>query len=79
MLRVGKSYPCDMFDIICGTSTGGIIAALLGIRRVKVDESETMYDSLIDKVFGSVRYPNPYAAYIRRLYKNSDIVLRNQT
>jgi hypothetical protein len=53
MLRVGKSSPFEMFDIICGTSTGGIIAGLLGIIRTRVDESESMYDELIDKVFGS--------------------------
>lgn len=53
MLRVGKSSPYELFDIICGTSTGGIIAGLLGIIRTRVDQSESMYDDLIDKVFGS--------------------------
>jgi len=52
MLRVGKSAPFESFDIICGTSTGGIIAMLLGVKRTRVDEAEKLYDNLIDKVFG---------------------------
>lgn len=28
----------DHFDIICGTSTGGVIAALIGLSRMNVDE-----------------------------------------
>ena len=33
--------PCDYFDLICGTSTGGIIALMLGrIRMVNSLESK---------------------------------------
>lgn len=45
--------PCDYFDIICGTSTGGIIAMLLGAQRRSVAESETLYDEFIGKIFAS--------------------------
>ena len=38
MRRVGKSTLYDMFDIICGTSTGGIIAALIGMKFMPIDE-----------------------------------------
>eukprot|EP01033_Poteriospumella_lacustris_P005618 gene5619-4020_t len=45
--------PCDYFDIICGTSTGGIIAMLLGAQRRSVADSETLYDEFIGKIFAS--------------------------
>ena len=43
--------PHEMFDIICGTSTGGILAVLLGIQRCSIDETELLYDNFIDKIF----------------------------
>ena len=53
MLRISpneKVQPYELFDIICGTSTGGIIAVLLGAQRRSVVETETLYDDFIDKV-----------------------------
>lgn len=47
-----KVQPYELFDIICGTSTGGIIAVLLGSQRRTVGETEQLYDDFIDKVFG---------------------------
>jgi calcium-independent phospholipase A2-gamma len=38
-------------DIICGTSTGGIISMLLGVKRQKIEDAVLLYDSLIDKIF----------------------------
>ena len=46
----GKVQPYELFDIICGTSTGGIIAVLLGAQRRSVGETEALYDEFIDKV-----------------------------
>ncbi|KAL6406095.1 phospholipase [Ilyonectria robusta] len=43
--------PCDYFDMIGGTSTGGLIAIMLGRLRMTVDECITAYTSLSDKVF----------------------------
>ncbi|KAH7008703.1 hypothetical protein EDB80DRAFT_751332 [Ilyonectria destructans] len=43
--------PCDYFDMIGGTSTGGLIAIMLGRLRVTIDECITAYTSLSDKVF----------------------------
>lgn len=42
---------CDMFDIICGTSTGAIIAFLVGLRRESSAEAKKRYDELIEKIF----------------------------
>jgi len=52
MKRAGSERPHEMFDIICGTSTGGIIAVVLGCQRKSVSEMETLYDDFIAKVFG---------------------------
>ncbi|KAL8330853.1 hypothetical protein RB593_001686 [Gaeumannomyces tritici] len=43
--------PCDYFDMIGGTSTGGLIAVMLGRLRMSVDECIEAYTSLSDKVF----------------------------
>lgn len=37
--EVGSLRPCDYFDFICGTSTGGLIAILLGRLRFTVQEA----------------------------------------
>ncbi|KAJ6114828.1 hypothetical protein N7486_000606 [Penicillium sp. IBT 16267x] len=43
--------PCDYFDMIGGTSTGGLIAIMLGRLQMTVDECINAYTSLSDKVF----------------------------
>jgi len=44
----------DLFDIVCGTSTGGILAALFAVKRTPVQEAGRLYDELIKKVFNKV-------------------------
>ncbi|KAL8274081.1 hypothetical protein Esti_001923 [Eimeria stiedai] len=41
----------EVFDIICGTSTGGIIAVLLGMEKASAVELEALYDTLINEIF----------------------------
>jgi hypothetical protein len=36
----------EMFDLICGTSTGGMLACALGIKQMNLDECEEIYKSL---------------------------------
>ena len=43
--------PSDQFDLICGTSTGGIIALMLGRLRMSVDECIDAYINLSKEVF----------------------------
>ncbi|KAK4233637.1 acyl transferase/acyl hydrolase/lysophospholipase [Achaetomium macrosporum] len=43
--------PCDYFHMIGGTSTGGLIAIMLGRLRMTIDECIDAYTSLSDKVF----------------------------
>lgn len=44
-------HPYEIFDIICGTSTGGIISTLLGSYMKSIDETEKLYDEFVYKVF----------------------------
>ncbi|KAF2179206.1 FabD/lysophospholipase-like protein [Zopfia rhizophila CBS 207.26] len=48
--------PCDYFDMIGGTSTGGLIAIMLGRLGMTVDECIDAYVSLSDRVFRKQRH-----------------------
>lgn len=43
--------PCDYFDLIGGTSTGGIIAILLGRLRLDVRDCIAIYSKLAGQIF----------------------------
>ncbi|KAK0388963.1 hypothetical protein NLU13_2540 [Sarocladium strictum] len=43
--------PCDYFDMIGGTSTGGLIAIMLGRLEMSVDECIEAYTSLSEEIF----------------------------
>lgn len=43
--------PCHYFDYVSGTSTGGLIAILLGRLRMSVDEAVEEYKKLSAKIF----------------------------
>ncbi|KAF8549353.1 FabD/lysophospholipase-like protein [Imleria badia] len=44
--------PCEIFDLICGTSTGGIIAILLGRLGLDCTTAISIYKELASKAFG---------------------------
>ncbi|CAN9191964.1 unnamed protein product [Alternaria alternata] len=48
--------PCDYFDMIGGTSTGGLIAVMLGRLKMSVADCITAYLSLSDRVFRKTRH-----------------------
>jgi patatin-like phospholipase/acyl hydrolase len=43
--------PCEHFDIIAGTSTGGLIAIMLGTLRMSVDDAIQSYLAFAPKIF----------------------------
>lgn len=48
---LGGTEICDSFDLIAGTSTGAIIAFLIGLRRESNRQAKKRYDELIEKIF----------------------------
>jgi len=36
----------ELFDLICGTSTGGMLAVALGIKHMTLDKCEEIYKKL---------------------------------
>ncbi|KAI1375915.1 hypothetical protein F4677DRAFT_105345 [Hypoxylon crocopeplum] len=48
--------PCDYFDMIGGTSTGGLIAIMLGRMRLTVDECILAYSELAPEVFTKIHH-----------------------
>ncbi|KAJ6184435.1 hypothetical protein N7519_005736 [Penicillium mononematosum] len=48
--------PCDYFDMIGGTSTGGLIALMLGRMQLSVDECLEAYSALAPRIFTHVRH-----------------------
>ncbi|KAF1350209.1 acyl transferase/acyl hydrolase/lysophospholipase [Delphinella strobiligena] len=51
--------PCKVFDVICGTSTGGLIAILLGCLKLTVKQAIEEYESLAEEVFGNPKFKVP--------------------
>ncbi len=48
--------PCDYFDMIGGTSTGGLIALMLGRLGMTVDEAIDAYLELAPKIFAKLHH-----------------------
>ncbi|PPQ69600.1 hypothetical protein CVT26_001588 [Gymnopilus dilepis] len=48
--------PCDYFDLIGGTSTGGIIALMLGPLKMQVEDAIDCYKEFSREVFGTKKW-----------------------
>ena len=46
-----EPLPCDVFDLIAGTSTGGLIAIMLGRLHMTIDECIKQYEAIGERVF----------------------------
>lgn len=44
--------PCTVFDLIVGTSTGGLIAVMLGRLHMSIEDCITVYERVGGEVFG---------------------------
>ncbi|KAL3963435.1 hypothetical protein ACCO45_000439 [Purpureocillium lilacinum] len=51
--------PCDYFDLICGTSTGGLLAIMLGRLRMNVRSCAHAYDAISGRIFRTTRWRVP--------------------
>jgi predicted acylesterase/phospholipase RssA len=50
-LFLGCKNIVERFDLICGTSTGGLVALGLGVKKVSLEEIQSMYWSIGNNVF----------------------------
>lgn len=53
---INPPKPCDYFDMIGGTSTGGLIALMLGRMKMSVDECIEAYSALAPTIFTHIRH-----------------------
>ncbi|KAJ5765992.1 Acyl transferase/acyl hydrolase/lysophospholipase [Penicillium nucicola] len=69
--------PCDVFDLIGGTSTGGLIAIMLGRLNMSVDECLHAYTELMESVFGDKisNVPMDWSGNIRPQYDSRKLKL----
>lgn len=64
----------EMFDLICGTSTGGMLAMALGIKQMNMDQCEEIYTKLGKLVFAEPVPKDEAATWkekIDQLFKSS--------
>ncbi|KAF2790687.1 FabD/lysophospholipase-like protein [Melanomma pulvis-pyrius CBS 109.77] len=59
--------PCEHFDIIAGTSTGGLIAIMLGTLRMSVDDAIKSYLAFAPKIFPKEGFVSSHR--LTKLYK----------
>lgn len=57
--------PWQEFDMICGTSTGGLLAIMLGRLRMTLKQCQEAYIDLSAKIFTPVRSTNDYVGRAR--------------
>jgi patatin-like phospholipase/acyl hydrolase len=58
---------CEYFDIIAGTSTGGLIAIMLGTLRMSVDDYIKSYLNFTPKIFPKEGFVsgNPFSKFFK--------------
>ena len=44
--------PCEVFDLICGTSVGGLVSILLGRLGLDCQRAIDIYKTIVSKLFG---------------------------
>jgi len=65
---LGGVEVCDAFDMIAGTSTGAIIAFLVGLRRESSSMARKRYDKLITRIFVKSALSTPMLLFTTATY-----------
>ncbi|KAH8587243.1 hypothetical protein B0O99DRAFT_747744 [Bisporella sp. PMI_857] len=66
--------PCDYFDMIGGTSTGGLIAIMLGRLKMSIDDCIDAYLSLSDRIFQKKRHCVTVKGNIQGRFDSEELV-----
>lgn len=61
--------PCQVFDLIVGTSTGGLIALMLGRLDMSADDCIKKYKQLATSVFGSQEDRKPDTPWYKKAWR----------
>ncbi|KAL9134141.1 MAG: hypothetical protein Q9175_004673, partial [Cornicularia normoerica] len=72
-LRGGLSNakPCELFDLIGGTSTGGLIAIMLGRLQMDIQPCIDAYSELSRRIFNKAGLPVDLRGHVKGKYKAS--------
>ncbi|KAF5001971.1 hypothetical protein FDECE_10773 [Fusarium decemcellulare] len=65
---VNPPKPCECFDMICGTSTGGLIAIMLGRLKMRVADCIEEYEKLSCSVFTKTRHRVNWSGKVQGRY-----------
>lgn len=65
---LGGVEVADCFDLVVGTSTGAIIAFLVGMRRETSEQAVKRYDVLIEKIFTKSALSTPLLLFTTATY-----------
>lgn len=63
--------PCNIFDLIVGTSTGGLIAVMLGRLHMSIDECIATYERVGGEVFGKKPHGGKFGKMLKGLRSSS--------
>lgn len=63
--------PCDVFDLIVGTSIGGLIAVMLDRLHMIVDECIQQYEILGSRVFGKRQWGGPAKRLVKGMLSST--------
>eukprot|EP00897_Mesotaenium_endlicherianum_P003568 jgi/Mesen1/3239/ME000187S02402 len=69
----------ELFDVICGTSTGGMLAVALGVKRYRLEQCNEVYRTLGKLVFSQAEQTAEQATWrekLDQLYKSSSQNIR---
>ncbi|KIM19523.1 hypothetical protein M408DRAFT_57975, partial [Serendipita vermifera MAFF 305830] len=47
----GVKLPCELFDFMGGSGTGGLVAIMLGRLRMSVDETMDEFSTIVEQVY----------------------------
>ena len=67
---VDEPRPCEVFDLIVGTSTGGLIAIMLGRLHMTVDKCIEQYEILGKSVFEKTQWAGQTGRFVKGMFNS---------
>lgn len=63
----------ELFDLVCGTSTGGMLAIALAVKLMTLDQCEEIYKNLGE--FGEPKLAFPNGLFICSIYLSHSAIM----